>query len=225
MSIAIVADAHIGGPGGEVEPLLVQLRALPDQGARRVVLLGDLFQVWVGYRQYETPEVAAFLREIDALRGRGLRVDYIEGNRDFFLAEGPYAKRFDSVGFEVALEHGGVRYLFVHGDGLNDRDRQYRMWRWLSKSPPVRSVIRHLPAPIVERMVHSTEKKLTGTNFKHKQRVPEEAIRAYGERRLAEGHDVLFLGHFHEPQTWRVPGGEIRLLDAWFRSKRVEWLR
>jgi UDP-2,3-diacylglucosamine pyrophosphatase LpxH len=225
MSVAIVADSHIGGPGGEVGPLLGQLRALPQQGAERVVLLGDLFQVWVGYAQYETPEVAAFLAVVDELRARGLRVDYIEGNRDFFLAEGPYRTRFDSVVKEVALRQGALRYLFVHGDGLNDRDRQYLAWRWLSKSSPVRAVIRHLPAAMVKRLVHSTEKKLTGTNFKHKVRVPEEAIRAYGERRLEEGHDVLLLGHFHEPQTWRVKGGEIRLLDAWFRTKRVEWLR
>ena len=224
-SVAIVADAHIGGPGGAVEPLLAQLRALPDAGAGRLVLLGDLFQVWVGYPQYETPEIAAFLGVIDELRGRGVRVDYIEGNRDFFLAEGPYRSRFESVGFDLALRHGALRYLFVHGDGLNDRDRQYRAWRWLSKSPPVRAVIRHVPASVVGRMVHSTERKLTGTNFKHKARVPEEAIRLFGERRLAEGHDVLFLGHFHEARTWQVKGGEIRLLDSWFRSRRVEWLR
>ena len=39
------------------------------------------------------------------------------------------------------------------------------------------------------------------------------------------GHDVLLLGHFHEPRQLRVAGGEVRLLDAWFRSRRVEWLR
>jgi UDP-2,3-diacylglucosamine hydrolase len=225
MAIAIVADAHVGGPGGEIGPLLEQLRALPSEGAERLVLLGDLFQVWIGYPRFETPEVASFLAAVDELRRRGLRVDYIEGNRDFFLAEGPYAGRFDSIGFEVALRHGPLRYLFVHGDGLNERDRQYRFWRWLSKSAPVRAVIRHLPAALVGRMVDSTERKLTGTNFRHKVRVPEEAIRAYGERRLAEGHDVLFLGHFHEARTFEVAGGEIRLLDAWFRSRRVEWLR
>jgi len=154
-----------------------------------------------------------------------VRVDYIEGNRDFFLAEGAYRRRFDAIGFELALTHGPLRYLFVHGDGLNERDRQYLFWRWLSKSPPVRATIRHLPSTVVNRLVSSTERKLTGTNFKHKARIPEEAIRAYGERRLGEGHDVLFLGHFHEARTWQVPGGEIRLLDAWFRSRRVEWLR
>lgn len=88
----------------------------------------------------------------------------------------------------------------------------------------VKSVIRTLPESVVGRFVHGTERRLSGTNFKHKARVPEEAITRYAERRLAEGHDVLVLGHFHEPRVWRVEGGEVRLLDAWFRSRRVERL-
>ena len=120
---------------------------------------------------------------------------------------------------------GGVRYLAVHGDGLNDRDWQYRFWRSLSKSALTRFLVRSIPRGVAHRMVHSTERRLSQTNFKHRAALPEEAIRRYAERRLAEGHDVLLLGHFHEPRVWRVPGGEVRLLDAWFRSRAVEWLR
>lgn len=224
MKVAVVADAHLGGPGGGAGPLVEQLLAIPEAGAERLVLLGDLFQAWIGFRQYETADVTAFLAAIAEVRRRGVRVDYVEGNRDFFLAEGPYRDSFDSVGMECSFEAGGARVLAVHGDGLNDRDRQYLAWRWLSKSPPVRGVIRGVPRAIVGRFVDAAERRLSRTNFKHKMAIPEEAIRRYGARRLAEGRDLLILGHFHEPRSFRVPGGEIRLLDAWFRSRRVEWL-
>lgn len=224
MRVAVVADAHLGGPGGEAQPLVDQLLRLAGDGAGRLVLLGDLFQAWVGFHQYETPGIRSFVDAIVELRRQGLRVDYVEGNRDFFLSEGPYRASFDSVGVECAFEAGGVRYLAVHGDGLNDRDHQYLAWRWLSKSGPVRMVIRGVPRRVVGRFVDAAERRLSRTNFKHKAEVPELAIRRYGTRRLAEGHDVLLLGHFHEPRTFPVPGGEIRLLDAWFRSRRVEWL-
>ena len=89
----------------------------------------------------------------------------------------------------------------------------------------MRVVVRSLPRTIVRRMVDSTERKLSDTNFKHKRRVSRRRRSArYGERRLAEGHDVLLLGHFHEARSWQVPGGEVRLLEAWFTSRRVEWL-
>jgi UDP-2,3-diacylglucosamine pyrophosphatase LpxH len=227
VAVALIADAHLGGPGGEPEPLLAQLDGLArgrPAPAERLVLLGDLFQAWVGHPQYETAAIRAFLDAVGRVRAAGVPVHYVEGNRDFFLAEGPYRSAFDSIGAEIAFETGGVRYLAVHGDGLNDRDRQYLAWRWLSKSALSRLLFRAVPKRLVAPLVDSTERKLSDTNFKHKVRVPESAIRRYGERRLAEGHDVLLLGHFHEAHRWRVAGGEIRLLEAWFRSRRVEWL-
>jgi UDP-2,3-diacylglucosamine pyrophosphatase LpxH len=224
MSVALLADAHLGGPGGVAAPLVAQLAALPAQGVERLLLLGDLFQAWVGLPQFETPEVTAVVAALRDLRRRGLRVDYVEGNRDFFLAASPYAGAFDAVALEVAFETGGVRYLAVHGDGLNDRDWRYRCWRRLSKSRLVEWGVRATPRAVARRLVASTEERLSRTNFKHRAELPERAIRAYAERRLAEGHDVLLLGHFHEPRVFQVAGGEVRLLDAWFRSRRIERL-
>ena len=57
MSTAIIADAHIGGPGGPPAPLIRQLEELGDGPCRRLILLGDLFHVWVGDRRYQTPEI------------------------------------------------------------------------------------------------------------------------------------------------------------------------
>ena len=225
MSVALIADAHLSGPGGPAGPLLAQLQALPGQGCRRLILMGDLFQAWVGFPSFETADIAAVAAVLRELRRQGIEIDYVEGNRDFFLAGSSYADAFDRVGLETAFSVGGRRYLAVHGDGLNDRDWKYRFWRRLSKSAPVRFALRHLSRRLAQPAVHSTEQRLSQTNFKHRAALPEEAIRRYAERRLAEGHDVLLLGHFHEPRVWPVAGGEVRLLDAWFRSREVEWLR
>jgi UDP-2,3-diacylglucosamine pyrophosphatase LpxH len=187
--------------------------------------MGDLFQAWVGFESFETPDIAAVVAALRNLRRLGIEIDYVEGNRDFFLAGSPYADAFDRVVLETAFTAGGRRYLAVHGDGLNDRDWKYRFWRRLSKSAPIRFALRRFPRTLARRAVHSTEQRLSQTNFKHRAELPEAAIRRYAERRLAEGHDVLLLGHFHEPRVWTVAGGEVRLLDAWFRSRQVEWLR
>lgn len=224
MAIALIADAHLGGPGGPAGPLVEQLWALPGQGCSRLILLGDLCQIWVGDRRFETPEVRALTGALGHLREAGVRVDYIEGNRDFFLAAGDYGGCFDGVWREVAFEVGGRRFLAVHGDGLNARDWRYRFWRALAKSAASRWLMRRLPAALARRLVRGTERQLAATNFKHKRELPERVIRDYAVRRLAEGHDVLLLGHFHEPRRWRVEGGEVWLLDAWFRSRRVEWI-
>ena len=225
MSVAVIADSHLGGPGGDGKAMVEQLASLPDRGCRRLLLLGDIFHVWVGSRTFETPEIRRVVPALEALRRQGIRLDYIEGNRDFFLAGSPWAHLFDSIATEVVLDLGpGRRFLAVHGDGLNDRDRQYLFWRWLSKSPPVRFFVKALPGAVARALIHQTEKKLARTNFKHRTRIPEEPIVRYGARRLAEGYDTLLLGHFHEPRVWTVPGGEVRLVDAWFNRHHIEWL-
>lgn len=227
MSVAILADSHLGGPGGDGDLFVEQLRSLPGEGCTHLVLLGDIFHVWVGSRKFETPEVRKVMPELRALRRQGVRVEYVEGNRDFFLQGSPYSDAFDRIGLEVGFEVGGGSCLAVHGDGLNDRDRQYLFWRWLSKSLPVRWAVLGLPGSLAQKFVHGTEAKLSQTNFKHKRQIPEQPIRRYGERRLGAGseagHRHLFLGHFHEPHRFEVDGGTVHVLDAWFNSHRVEW--
>lgn len=224
MSVAVVADAHLGGPGGNAGPLLEQLRALPEQGCEHLLLLGDLFHVWVGDPRYETPEIRELLPGLRELREQGVRLSYVEGNRDFFLGSGPYAELFDELGTEVAFEAAGLRYLAVHGDGLNERDWWYRSWRAVSKSLPSRLLFRRLPGALARRIVHSTEARLARTNFKHKSKIPESVILDYARERLTEGHDVLLLGHFHEPRRWCMAEGEVRIVDAWFHTREIEWL-
>jgi UDP-2,3-diacylglucosamine hydrolase len=224
MSVALIADAHLGGAGGSAEEMVGQLRALPDLGCERLILMGDIFHVWVGDRRFETEAITVVFEALLVLRQQGVRIDYVEGNRDFFLARSPYAKAFDSIVTEVGLETVSGRYLIVHGDGLNDSDRQYLFWRWLSKSWLSRTLIFSLPGRIARWALDRTEAGLATTNFKHRAGVPHEAITRYAEQRLSSGHDVLLLGHFHEPESWEVAGGEVRILDAWFNSRAIEWL-
>jgi len=222
MSVAVIADAHLGGPGGSAEELVEQLLHLAAGDCRHLVLLGDLFHVWVGARRYETPEVRRVVVALKELRERGVRIDYVEGNRDFFLAGSPYSGLFDTVGNEVIFVAGGRRYLAVHGDGLNDRDHLYRFWNRLSKSRASRFFMLHLPRSMARWLIGVTERQLAKTNFRHKSTIPAETIREYARRRLQEGFDVLLLGHFHEGRQWSIEGGEILLLEAWFRSRKVE---
>ena len=85
LPVAVIADAHIGGPGGPAEPLVEQLEELGSGVPGHLVLMGDLFHVWVGQRSYETPEIRQVVAALAELRVAGWRIDYIEGNRDFFI--------------------------------------------------------------------------------------------------------------------------------------------
>ena len=224
MAVAVVADAHLGGPGGSAEPLVRQLDALDARECERLVLLGDLFQVWVGNDRFETPEIAAVVDCLRRVRRSGIPLHYIEGNRDFFIAGSSYEEIFDSVGTEFVFSAGGKRYLAVHGDGINEQDYLYRFWRRLSKNRLSRWAMNRLPRGLASRLIFGFERELGKTNFKHKRRMPEEVIVQYAQRRLALQFDAVLLGHFHEPFRRPLEHGEVIVFDAWFRSRRVEWL-
>jgi UDP-2,3-diacylglucosamine hydrolase len=224
MPVAVVADAHLGGPGGSAEPLVRQLDRLARPDCERLVFLGDLFQVWVGSARFETEDVRLIVGALQRLRERRIALHYVEGNRDFFLAESVYASLFDTVGDEFAFESAGTRYLAVHGDGINRKDYLYRFWRRLSKNRLSRWAMLHLPSRLADRIIHGFEHELAKTNFKHKLRLPAETIEDYARCRLAEGFDTLLLGHFHEPFRRRLENGQVIVFDAWFRSRRVDRL-
>ena len=219
---AVIADSHVGRRPGDEGPFLEALETARRRGASAITLLGDVFHFFIAHRKFETPAIARFLETARALRESGVPITYVEGNRDFFL-RGSYAEdAFRSVCDEEIFEAGGRRFLATHGDLLNDRDRSYRFWRFLSKNRVSRAAVSVVPQSVATRLVWKTEARLYRSNFKHKTRLPVEMIRAYAARRFREGVDVILLGHFHKPWVDESPAGRVEILPAFVEEQR--WL-
>jgi UDP-2,3-diacylglucosamine hydrolase len=199
--IAVLADSHLGPRSADVEPFrraLVQMRA---HGATALYLLGDVFHYMVADRKFSTPGLGAFVEAIRELRAAGIRVVYVEGNRDFFLRGSYLEPEFDEVAERASFRAGSRSFFLTHGDTINSRDWPYRFWRFASKNRVSWAVMKLLPRSAANRFVASMERKLSDTNFRHKSRLPVEMIERYARRRRREGFDVVLLGHFHE--AWR----------------------
>ena len=217
---AVIADSHVGGRPGDEGPFLEALETARRRGATAITLLGDIFHFFIAHKKFETPAIGRFLEAARRLREAGVPVTYIEGNRDFFL-RGSYAEgAFRQVCDEEIFEAGGRRFLATHGDLLNDRDRAYRFWRFLSKNPVSRAAVGLVPKKAGNRFVGEVESRLYRSNFKHKSRLPAEIIRAYAARRFGEGIDVVLLGHFHKPWVDESEGGRIEILPAFAEERR-----
>jgi len=192
--------------------------------ASRVVLLGDLFNLWIGQGGLEARHHEAVLERFERLRRGGVAVRYIEGNRDYRVGPAYRGTAFDDV-TEGGLEEsfGGKRIWAVHGDLANANDRQYRAWRRLSRSAPFWGAIRMLPRGRRIRLAESLETRMRRSNLAYKRRFPEEEIRAYAAPMLAE-HDAVVLGHFHVEKRLDArppsPPGTIFVLPEWRESRR-----
>jgi UDP-2,3-diacylglucosamine hydrolase len=222
--LVFIGDVHLDRDDPDLDAFLEFLDRL-GRSARRVVLMGDLFNLWIGRPDMEQPHHRAVLERLRVLRSLGVVVRYVEGNRDYRIGPSYANGALDDAGdagFEES--HGGKRLFAIHGDLANAQDRQYRTWRRLSRSRPFWGLFNLLPARTRNRLADDLEQRMRATNLAHKQRFPEEQVRAYAAPWLAAGHDAVVLGHFHVEKdlTAEPPSapGRILVLPEWKGSRR-----
>ena len=141
-------------------------------------LLGDMFDLWFGTAGltfgFQKPIIAR-LRE---LRRGGLRIAYVEGNRDFYLKSEHEGTTFDLVcEGDLRMTVGERRIHLSHGDTVNKADLSYRFWKGISKSRIANRAVAHLPAWFFLPMADRLERKLKRYNRRHKESFPEEECR------------------------------------------------
>lgn len=222
-ALAVIGDVHLdlGEPAvGEFVALLARL------DAPRIVLLGDLFNLWIGRRALERPHQRAVAQQLAELRrARGTVVRYVEGNRDYRIGEAYAGSAFDDVTADTLVEHcGGRRVLAAHGDLVNPADRQYRAWRRASRSRVAWAAFRLTPRPLADRLAGALERAMRRTNREFKREFPEAAVRRFAAPHFRAGHDLVVLGHFHVERRLQSrapdPSGEILVLPEWKGSRR-----
>ena len=76
--------------------------------------------------------------------------------------------------------------------------------------------VKLIPKGIAKRIVDEMERRLAGTNFKHRYRIPTELMEEYGKLRAAEGYDMVVFGHFHKKLEISDGDALVCVLPAWF---------
>lgn len=207
-----VADAHLTRDDPEVDVFVSFLERV-GPSASALGILGDLFNLWFGYRKFGLPHHQRVVRALESLRDRGVRIFYVEGNRDFHLRRAHLGRPFHQVAEDHHVEtFRGWRIWATHGDEINLEDRQYRMWKAVSKSAPVYGAFSLLPGSWGMKLGESLERRLSGTNLEHKGEFPLDHCRRYARRVMEQGCQALVLGHFHEER--KIPLGEVNGREA-----------
>jgi UDP-2,3-diacylglucosamine hydrolase len=224
-SLLLLGDAHLRHGDPEVESFLSFLRSIPSDTAG-LCLLGDLFDLWIGDPSFLTDSHRRIVGALGQLRGRGVRVVYVEGNRDYhlrrILSDGP----FDEVAQRgTSLSFGTRKLRLSHGDLVNRADRPYRLWRALAKGPVLIRLFRALPRRAASRLAESLERRIARTNVRHRVRFPEGEVRAFARDCVRTGADTVVVGHFHQERRLVVeaPEGkaEVFVLPAWREGHRM----
>lgn len=206
-----IADPHFGPGDPALEAWDRCVGEFLRTGVPTMVLLGDLFPVWIARPRPGSEEEAEIRMSLDLLRESGRRVIYIVGNRDYFLENIP-AGTFDEIAerWDLPTASGAVR--FEHGDLINTSDGNYLRWRRLSRSRPVSLLFRALPGWVQRRVAEKLERALDRTNRSYKEYRPEAELAAWAGRLSGEGYAGAVLGHFHRDAEEVAEGLRIRFV-------------
>jgi UDP-2,3-diacylglucosamine hydrolase len=221
--IVFVGDVHLDRGDAALADFLGYLRGLARH-AGRVVLMGDLFNLWIGSPELEQDHHRKVLETLAAARAGGTEIHYLEGNRDYRIARAHLGGAFDAVSDEGLHEDWGGRPIWAaHGDLVNRRDAQYRAWRTLSRSQMAWWLFSSIPRNRRFAIAESVERRMRGTNVDMKREFPETEIRDYAAPHLNTPGAAVVLGHFHVERELRAgPVGDERIyvLPEWKGSRR-----
>lgn len=212
--VEFVSDLHLQAARAATPAAWRQYLQATEADA--VIVLGDLFEAWVGDDAAAQPgfaaDCAAELRQASRLRP----IYFMPGNRDFLL--GPEMAQRCGLGLlsdPTVLAFAGRRWLLSHGDRLCLSDTAYQRFREQVRAPEW--IAHFLRKPLARR--EELAREMRDASQVHQRTLPgyadldADAVRQWLR---AAGADTLIHGHTHHPAEHALGDGLRRVvLSDW----------
>lgn len=211
--IDLLSDLHLGP---DTPATLARLaRHLAETPAQAVMLLGDVFEVWVGDDVRHEPFEASV---VALLRQASERLDlfFMPGNRDFLVGGNLLADAgMGALPDPSVLEAFGQRWLLVHGDAQCLDDTAYQAFRRQVRSPAWQAQL--LAQPLAARQALARQMR-EGSKAAQARQLMATDLDAEACRALLReaGAATMIHGHTHRPAEHDLGDGLRRVvLSDW----------
>ena len=233
----LISDLHLSPE----EPALVQafLALLDDclalPALKRLFILGDWFEVWIGDDAYlllsederQTHWLTPLIVKLKQLRVAGCEILIMHGNRDFLLGQ-PFCNLFggELIYEPYTLTVGQQNYRLEHGDALCIDDKKYQFFRKIMRNRLTqwyllnKSLEKRLA--IADKMRQKSQQN-NANKAAYIMDVNEDAV-----LNAVNDSDALLHGHTHRPDIHQATSnkkryvlGDWRLLDGDTRQPKV----
>ncbi|MFG6429637.1 UDP-2,3-diacylglucosamine diphosphatase [Roseateles sp. LYH14W] len=211
--VDLLSDLHLGP---DTPATVARLeRHLAETPAQAVLLLGDIFEVWVGDDARDEPFEAGIVR---LLRDVSQRLDlfFMHGNRDFLVGtELLAATGMIALPDPTVLAAFGQRWLLAHGDAQCLNDAAYQVWRSTSRSAAWQADF--LAKPLADRQAFGRQARAQSRASQAAQLMSTD-LDADACRALLNEADAktMIHGHTHRPAAHDLDGGLQRVvLSDW----------
>ena len=233
----LISDLHLSPQ----EPALVQafLALLDDCLAlpklKRLYILGDWFEVWLGDDTYlslsqeerQTHWLTPLIVKLKKLRVNGCEILVMHGNRDFLLGQ-PFCNLFGGeLIFEpYTLAVGAQHYRLEHGDALCTDDKKYQFFRRIMRNRLTQWYL--LNKPLKKRLAIANKMRQKSQKNNANKAASIMGVNDDAVIEAMTQSDALIHGHTHRPDIHQVINdkkryvlGDWRLLDENKRQLKV----
>jgi UDP-2,3-diacylglucosamine pyrophosphatase LpxH len=196
-----ISDLHLGARACRDMALLGFLQA---HEARRIYLVGDVFDTWNGLGGRWTDNQHAVIQLLLARAQAGVEIIYTPGNHDAFFRQyiGAVHGNISILDHAFHVAADGRRYLVIHGDSVDILSGRYPILsRLAAKSEHVFRGV----AAVAQRLLRQFDLPIAARVDGLVARI-NTVIRAQDDfqQRLAglardHGADGIICGHFHQP--------------------------
>ena len=227
----IISDLHLAPKKPKTIMGFVRFMRTFAPRYAELVILGDLFDFWIGDDAIEEAEPIIALLKLHASTGR--RVVVMPGNRDVMLGAGFAAAAGDElVRDPITVEIRGRKVLLAHGDQWCLRDEAYQRFRAMTHDPRWQSAA--LSKSVPERLALAQQARAMSESDKQQKSMADMDVveSAVAEAARDAGVDIVIHGHTHRPaahvgaaiERWVLPDWELDETDCAGRSGCITFL-
>ena len=215
-AVDLISDLHLqAGEPGTFEAWRAHMQSTP---ADAVLLLGDVFEVWVGDDAVPHDPFLQACAQVLRQASQRMTVGFMPGNRDFLV--GPAF--LNGCGVQplqdpTVLVWGTQRTVLSHGDALCLGDEAYQRFRAVARTPDWQA--QFLSRPLSERLAMAQAMRAQSEAHNQSMQSFADADPAMTAEWLqAASSQHLIHGHTHRPANHPVaelPGARRQVLSDW----------
>lgn len=211
--VDLLSDLHLGP---DTPGTLARLeKHLAETPAQALLLLGDIFEVWVGDDARHQPFEAGCVAMLRAA-SRRLDLFFMPGNRDFLVGADMLADcGITALPDPTVLAAFGQRWLLAHGDAQCLADTAYQAFRRQVRSPAWQAQV--LAQPLAARQALGRQMREGSRAAQAAQLMASDLDADACRELLAEGQArTMIHGHTHRPAEHDLGAGRRRVvLSDW----------
>jgi UDP-2,3-diacylglucosamine hydrolase len=217
--IFFVSDLHFGLGSREVEKekerrFLAFLSYVETEG-EHLFILGDLFDYWFEYAHVIPRGYHHILSKLGYMVERGIAIDYLAGNHDFWLKDFfPSDLGIAVYKDPIAVDLTGKKFYLHHGDGLALNDTGYKILKRILRNR-FNIALFSLVHPDAAAAIAKASSRTSRAYTSQKDFGETDGMLQTAEKRIRDGYDFVIMGHRHEPLSKPINGGLYVNLGDW----------